>query len=155
MLRSTCSPTRSKPARILFGSAKGPARFGTLLFTRYSFSIFNLSEKDEPQFRPPPPFGLSELEDEVVVPQPAYGKDELLDYLEHCRKRFDTVMAGMTEAWAVKACPIPYRAMSNGELLLYNMRHVQHHAAQLNLLLRQATNSAPDWVSKGGRKAKV
>ena len=45
---------------------------------------------------------------------------------------------------------LDYRAMSNGELLLYNMRHVQHHAAQLNLLLRQTTNSAPRWVSKGG-----
>jgi uncharacterized damage-inducible protein DinB len=28
------------------------------------------------------------------------------------------------------------------------MRHVQHHAAQLNLMLRQATDSAPDWISR-------
>ena len=62
-------------------------------------------------------------------------------------------MAGMTEAWVVN--PVPYRAMSNGELLLYNMRHVQHHAAQLNMLLRQATDSAPDWVSKGGQNIKA
>jgi uncharacterized damage-inducible protein DinB len=34
------------------------------------------------------------------------------------------------------------------EILLYNMRHVQHHAAQLNLLLRQEINKAPDWVSQ-------
>jgi len=34
------------------------------------------------------------------------------------------------------------------ELLLYNMRHVQHHAAQLNLMLRQAVDSAPGWVAK-------
>ena len=99
--------------------------------------------------------GLTELEDEVVVPEPAYRKDELLGYVEHCRKRLDAVMAGMTEAWATSPCPIPYRAMSNGELLLYNMRHVQHHAAQLNMLLRQRTNSAPRWVSKGGQKIKV
>jgi uncharacterized damage-inducible protein DinB len=141
------------PDSVWFG--QGPRPFWYIAFHTLFFFDLYLSEKDEPQFRPPPPFGLSELEDKVFVPQPAYGKDELLDYLEHCRKRLDTVMAGMTEAWAVKACPIPYRAMSNGELLLYNMRHVQHHAAQLNLLLRQATNSAPDWVSKGGRKAKV
>jgi len=31
-------------------------------------------------------------------------------------------------------------------------RHVQHHAAQLNMLLRQKTDSAPRWVSKGGQK---
>ena len=38
--------------------------------------------------------------------------------------------------------------MTRVESLLYNMRHVQHHAAQLNLLLRQSTNSAPDWVAR-------
>ena len=63
-------------------------------------------------------------------------------------------MAGMTEAWVADPCPFPYRGMSNGELLLYNMRHVQHHAAQLNMRLRQATDSAPDWVSKGGQNIK-
>jgi len=135
-------------------SGQGPRAFWYLAFHTLFFLDLYLSEKDEPQFRPPPPFGLTELEDEVP-PERVYGKDELLAYLEHCRKRLDTVMAGMTETWAVKPCPIPYRDMSNGELLLYNMRHVQHHAAQLNLLLRQTTNSAPRWVSKGGRKAKV
>jgi len=61
-------------------------------------------------------------------------------------------LAGMTDAWVADLCPFEYRAMSNGELLLYNMRHVQHHAAQLNMLLRQKTDSAPKWVSKGGQK---
>jgi hypothetical protein len=32
--------------------------------------------------------------------------------------------------------------------MLYNLRHVQHHAAQLNLILRQVTDSAPDWVGR-------
>jgi hypothetical protein len=27
-------------------------------------------------------------------------------------------------------------------------RHVQHHTAQLNLLLRQRTDSAPRWVGR-------
>ena len=34
------------------------------------------------------------------------------------------------------------------EILLYNMRHVQHHVAQLNLLLRQDINDAPTWVTQ-------
>ncbi len=33
------------------------------------------------------------------------------------------------------------------EQLLYNMRHVQGHAAQLNLLLGQKGVSSPDWVT--------
>src|SRR5271165_2329385 len=155
MPRSICSPTRSKRARILFGPVGGGARSGTWRFMCCSSSTCISPRKANPQFHPPPPFGVSELEDEVVAPEPAYTKDELLVYLEHCRKRLDSVMAGMTEAWAVDPCPFPYRAMSNGELLLYNMRHVQHHAAQLNLLLRQRTDSAPDWVSKGGQSVKA
>jgi uncharacterized damage-inducible protein DinB len=109
-----------------------------------------LSEEDESRFHPPAPFGLTELEPEVVSPERVYRKDELLGYLEHFREKLDTVTAGMTEAWIANPCPFSYRDMSNGELLPYNMRHVQHHAAQLNLLLRQATDSAPRWVSKGG-----
>lgn len=38
--------------------------------------------------------------------------------------------------------------MSFGELLLYNLRHVQHGVGQLNLILRQKTNSAPRWVKR-------
>jgi hypothetical protein len=34
------------------------------------------------------------------------------------------------------------------EILLYNMRHVQNHAAQLNLLLQQEIDDAPRWVSQ-------
>lgn len=41
----------------------------------------------------------------------------------------------------VEACP-------DEELLLYNMRHVQHHTGQLNLILRQKTGSAPRWVAQ-------
>jgi uncharacterized damage-inducible protein DinB len=130
-------------------AGQGRGAFWYLAFHVLFFVDLYLSPEDESQFRPPAPFGVGELEDEVVVPEPAYSKDELLGYWEHCRKKLDAVMAGMTEEWIAEACPFTYRAMSNGELLLYNMRHVQHHAAQLNLLLRQRTDSAPTWVSKG------
>jgi len=132
-------------------SGHGRGAFWYLSFHVLFFLDLYLSEEDESRFRPPPPFGLTELEPDVVQPERAYGKDELLVYLEHCRKRLDAVLAGMTEAWTANPCPFPYRDMSNGELLLYNMRHVQHHAAQLNMLLRQNTDSAPRWVSKGGQ----
>ena len=38
------------------------------------------------------------------------------------------------------------------ELLLYNMRHVQHHTAQLNMILRQEIDSAPGWVKQTTKK---
>ena len=136
-------------------SGQAPRAFWYLAFHVLFFLDLYLSEEDESRFHPPPPFGLSELADEVGVPEPAHTKDELLGYLEHCRQKLDAVMAGMTEAWVASPCPFDYRAMSNGELLLYNMRHVQHHTAQLNLLLRQTTGSAPRWVSKGPQNIKV
>jgi DinB superfamily len=133
----------------------GRGAFWYLAFHTLVFLDLYLSSEGESRFHPPPRFGLTELEPDVVLPEPAYRKDELLGYLEHCRKKLDAVMAGMTEVWAANPCPFPYREMSNGELLLYNIRHVQHHAAQLNLLLRQATDSEPRWVSKGGQNIKA
>ena len=133
-------------------SGEAPRAFWYLAFHVTFFLDLYLSGEGESGFHPPAPFGLSEIED--VLPERVYGKDEVLGYVEYCRKRLDAVMTDMTEAWVTNACPFPYRDMSNGELLLYNMRHVQHHAAQLNILLRQTTDSAPLWVSKGGRKSK-
>jgi len=37
---------------------------------------------------------------------------------------------------------------SNASLWSQCMRHVQHHAAQLNLILRQTIDSAPPWVGR-------
>jgi uncharacterized damage-inducible protein DinB len=133
-------------------TGEGRGAFWYLAFHVLFFADLYLSPVGEENFQPPAPFGTGELEDEVIMPDRVYSQGELLAYLEHCRQRLDAVLASMTEPWVVDPCPFPYRNMGNGELLLYNMRHVQHHAAQLNLLLRQKTNSAPRWVSKGPSK---
>ncbi len=124
--------------------------YHTLFFLDYYLSEGIKSEKD---FAPPAPFTLSEFDPEGVLPERVYTKEELLTYLDHCRKKFGRLMTGWTEEGAHRASGIPYRDMTVAELLLYNMRHVQHHAAQLNLILRQKIDSAPDWVSK--TKAKL
>jgi predicted transglutaminase-like cysteine proteinase len=53
----------------------------------------------------------------------------------------------MTDEKALRRCAIPWLELGEGELILDNLRHVQHHTAQLNLILRQVTDSAPRWVS--------
>ena len=88
-------------------SGRGRSAFWYLAFHALFFLDLYLSSEGESRFHPPPPFGLTELEPEVVVPEPAYRKDELLGYLEHCRKKLDAVMAGMTEAWAADPVPSP------------------------------------------------
>jgi uncharacterized damage-inducible protein DinB len=54
----------------------------------------------------------------------------------------------VTDQKARQRCAFERPELSTAELLLFSMRHVQHHAAQLNLILRQRTASAPRWVTK-------
>jgi uncharacterized damage-inducible protein DinB len=104
-------------------------------------------------FAPPAPFTLDELSPEGLLPEKPYTKCELLSYLDHCRKRCRAAIEAMTDEQARERCGFRRLDMSRAELLLYSMRHVQHHAAQLNLLLRQKTASAPRWVVKAADDA--
>jgi predicted transglutaminase-like cysteine proteinase len=76
-----------------------------------------------------------------------YTKDELLAYLRIGREKARAAVAAMTDERARRASAIPWLTLSEGEVILDNLRHVQHHAAQLNLILRQVTDSAPRWVA--------
>ncbi len=103
----------------------------------------------EPEkFSPPPPFTLSEFDPTGIMPDRVYSKDELLAYLQLSRNKCHDLIAQLTTESAEKRWANEYRNYSTFEILLYNMRHVQHHAAQLNLLLRQGINKAPRWVSQ-------
>lgn len=100
------------------------------------------------KFLPPSPFTLSELDPESVMPERIYAKEELLAYLEHGRNKCRFLISGLTEETMNDRWINEYRNYSMVEILLYNMRHVQHHTGQLNLLLRQGINDAPRWVSQ-------
>jgi len=99
-------------------------------------------------FAPPAPFTLDELDPRGLLPERVYTKEELQSYLEHGRRKCRAVLAALTDEQAQRLCVFGWGEMSFAELLLDNMRHVQHHAAQLNLMLRQKTDSAPRWVAK-------
>jgi DinB superfamily len=94
----------------------------------------------------PKPFTNSEFEGRV--PERTYTKAELLAYLKASRDKCHTLISGMTEEIARQRWVNAYRNYSMFEMLLYNMRHVQHHTAQLNKFLRQKTNGAPSWVAQ-------
>lgn len=97
-------------------------------------------------FHPPEPYTLSEFEPDLL-PERIYSKEELLSYVSFCRQKCHDVLAGLTPEKAASRWVNEWRNYSWLEILIYNMRHVQHHAAQLNLLLRQGINDAPKWVS--------
>ena len=108
---------------------------------------YYLTEEPE-KFLPPSPFTLSEFDPAGIMPERVYSKEELLVYLRFCRDKCHDLIEGLTDEDATMRWVNEYKNYSIPEILLYNMRHVQHHAAQLNLLLRQGINSAPKWVSQ-------
>ncbi len=122
-------------------------KFWYIAYHALFYLDYYLSEESD-NFSPPFPFTLSEFNPEGEMPERVYSKSELLDYLAHNRKKCHDLIASLTEEKAAKRFVNAYRNYSLPEMLLYNMRHVQHHTGQLNLLLRQGEIDTPRWVSQ-------
>lgn len=99
-------------------------------------------------FAPPPPFGLEELDPAGLLPERPYTKDELQTYLKHCRHKCRATIEALTDEQAARPCRLSRGEISFLELLLYNMRHVQEHAAQLSLILGQKIGWSAPWVAR-------
>ena len=99
------------------------------------------------KFTPIPPFTLSEFNPNGELPEQTYSKDELQNYLKSSREKLHKLLLSLTNEEIINRRWVnDYKNYSVLEILLYNMRHVQHHSAQLNKFLRQNMNNAPLWV---------
>jgi hypothetical protein len=92
-------------------------------------------------FVPPAPFLAGSLPD-----QP-YTKRDVLAYLGATRAKVQAAIEGLTDERAQQRCVYDWMQPTYLELQLYNMRHVQEHAAQLNLVLGQHGVTGMDWVA--------
>ena len=99
-------------------------------------------------FVPPEPFTLAELDPSGLMPDRVYSRKVLLDYLEHGRAKARTRVDALSADTAGAICDYGWIELTAFEALLYNMRHVQHHTAQLNLILRQLDEAVPGWVAR-------
>lgn len=99
-------------------------------------------------FVPPAPFTLAELNAEPQSVEHPYTREELDAYLQHGRRKCREFLDTLTDQKARSRSPFTWTEFPVAELLLYNLRHVQHGAAQLNLILRQTLGSAPAWVAR-------
>ncbi|MBX2991098.1 MAG: DinB family protein [Bacteroidetes bacterium] len=131
----------------LWGKKIGFHEFWYIAFHSVFYLDLYLAETDK-GFLPPPPFTLDELDERGLLPDRIYTKQQLKEYLTHGRAKCRSVILSMTEDQAKRRCGFDWLDLSVSEVLLYNMRHVQHHAAQLNLLLSRAIGSAPRWVRR-------
>jgi len=129
----------------VWGEGPTPHAFWYIAYHTLFWTDYYLSGTPE-GFTPPAPYTLGELDPEGVYPDRIYARDELLAYLVHVRRKARAVIAAMTEEQAAE--PSSFQRLGLGELLLYNLRHVQHHVGQLQLLLRQRIDSAPRWVRR-------
>lgn len=116
--------------------------YHSIFWTDYYLTI------EPSNFEPPNPFTLSEFYPSGKKPDQTYTKNELLVYLEHFRQKANQLISILTIEKLNERWINDYKNFSLLEILIYNIRHIQHHSAQLNLLLRQTINDAPPWVSQ-------
>lgn len=117
-------------------------QFWFLAYHTLSWLDLYLSDSTYEDFKPPAPFIRG------VLPDKPYSKDQLFDYLEYSRKKCQATIAALTDDKARQIRKYKWVELSFLELLFYTMRHVQEHAAQLQMLLGQNGVSGPDWIAK-------
>ena len=128
-------------------------------YTAYHVAVFldyylTIPPKD---FEPQLPFTIMEKEDmpaealDDVLPDKQYSKDQLLEYFESSKKKCHNMIMGLEgngNPRFVEDVEVGKMDYSLIEILLYNLRHVQHHAAQLNMMLRNEGHTPPKWVAR-------
>lgn len=92
---------------------------------------------------------------EEFEPRPpvrVYEKAPILAYVAHCRAKAAEAVAAETVETLNGPSGFGWLRFNRAELHVYNIRHVQHHAAQLSLRLRLETTEGVPWVSTGWRE---
>ena len=129
------------------------AEFWYVTFHALVWLDLYLSGIPEEEFAPPAPFAQGELDSVEALPEQPYTKEELHAYLASTRQKCHATLLALTDEQARRHVEYPWsegQPISFLELHLYNMRHVQEHAAQLSLFLGQhgIPGEALDWVPR-------
>lgn len=118
-------------------------RYGQFWFIAYhalSWTDLFLTSTYE-DFRPPAPFIRGEL------PEQPYTKAQIKTYLDHCRGLAQSIIENLTDEKAYEIRKFAWMEPTYLELQLYSMRHLQEHAAQMNLVLGHHGVTGQDWVA--------
>jgi hypothetical protein len=120
--------------------------YHTLFFTDYYLSPSETAfELRELNYR-----GGDERLDE---PAAGLSKEDALAYVAICRQKVAEILAGETREVLEGPSGFQRRRFSRGELHVYNIRHVQHHAGQMSAYLRRVDASIQHdelrWIGAG------
>lgn len=129
------------------------AEFWYVAFHTLIWLDLYLSGVPEEDFAPPAPFARGVLDSAEAEPEQPYTREELHAYLAALRQKCRTTLLALTDEQARQPVEYPWtegQSVSFLELQLYNLRHVQEHAAHLSLLLGQhgVPGEALDWVPR-------
>jgi hypothetical protein len=134
--------------------------FWHLAYHALFFTDFYLS-RDEKAFRPMPfhedkshflPGDYREFGGIVGTPEKAFSRQQLLEYADHCLAKSEETFETLTNERVLERCGFWWYELNVGEFLLNNLRHAQHHAAQLVLLLRRRADIGIDWLGTKDNK---
>jgi hypothetical protein len=89
-----------------------------------------------------------------LIPDKIYSKQEIVEYLKQSREKCKQLIYALTDEKlndrfkeGDEPNDMDYPIL---EILLYNLRHTQHHTAQLNMLLRQDIGKHMEWSFRAG-----
>lgn len=98
-------------------------------------------------FKPPSPFIRGQL------PETPYSQEQVKTYLDQCRTKGKAAIEELTDEQAYQICTFEWMQPTFLELQIYSFRHIQEHAAQLNLVLGEHGVTGQDWVAQARNKA--
>lgn len=78
-----------------------------------------------------------------------YDRPTILLYMEHCRQKGSLAIASETAESLAGESGFYWLKFPRAEVHSYNTRHIQHHAAQLSLKLRNECGVEIPWVGSG------
>ncbi len=96
------------------------------------------------------PFDVHEYEARVVPPPfaEAYAKADLLAYRARAAEQARAVLADIGAGRDLRLLGCDRLEAEPLEVVLIQLRHVQHHASQLNAMLRREGVEPPRWVRR-------
>jgi hypothetical protein len=126
--------------------------FHTLFFADYYLGPDPESMRQQPFHLANPNFFADYEQLQDREPVSLYERPAIERYLAFCRTKAVATVNAETEADLTAPAKFARRNCSRAELHVYNIRHIQHHAAQLILRLRLDTDIDIPWIGAGWRE---
>lgn len=95
-------------------------------------------------------FGATKLpHDQEPIADFPFPREGVLQYIEYCRNKASEIVSAETAESLAGPSGFWWYKIPRAEFHLNNVRHIQHHAAQMSLALRRAAGIEVGWVATG------